>query len=70
MKYTVALTAACIASASAFAPSTTGARANTQLAAEKKEKQSFFSTVFGMDLFAPNADVNDYGARDKKKVST
>ncbi len=65
MKYTVALTAACIASASAFAPSA-GDRASTQLAAEKK---SFFSTVFDMDLFAPQKEQNDYGARNKKNVS-
>merc|ERR1712039_111716 len=28
-----------------------------------------FERIAGMDLFAPNADVNTYGARDKKKLS-
>lgn len=65
MKTTAAITVACLASASAFAPSS-GPRASTQLAAEKK---SFFSTVFDMDLFAPKKDQNDYGARNKKNVS-
>jgi len=67
MKTTVAI-AACIASASAFAPANNGAaRASTELMAEKK---SFFSTVFDMDLFAPVSDQNDYGARNKKNLST
>ena len=69
MKYTVALTsAACIASASAFAPST-GARSSTQLAAkEEGEKKTLFKTIFDMDLFAPVKTQNDYGARNSKKV--
>lgn len=68
MKTTCALVIAGLASASAFAPATSGARASTQLA-EKKEKQTVFSTIFGMDLFAPNKEVNDYGARNNKNVS-
>ena len=68
MKTSAFIIAASIASASAFAPSTRGAPSTTALSAEK-EKKSFFSTVFGMDLFAPNADVNDYGSRSKKNVS-
>jgi hypothetical protein len=36
----------------------------------KVEKKSLFSTIFDMDLFAPNKDVNDYGARSKKKIVT
>lgn len=36
----------------------------------KVEKKSLFSTIFDMDLFAPNKDVNDYGARAKKKIVT
>merc|ERR1712125_18010 len=32
------------------------------------EKKSFFKTVFDLDLFAPVADQNDYGARNKKKM--
>mmetsp|Transcript_13808 Transcript_13808/g.20215 ORF Transcript_13808/g.20215 Transcript_13808/m.20215 type:complete len:159 (+) Transcript_13808:58-534(+) len=66
MKSTVIVAAACIASASAFAPSTNGARQVTSL----NEKKSFFKTVFEMDLFAPNAEQNDYGARNKKNLST
>jgi hypothetical protein len=29
----------------------------------------FRSQIIGMDLFSPKKDQNDYGARDKKKVS-
>lgn len=63
MKTSVAIIAACVASTSAFAPSNNGARAVTSL------NESFFSKVFGMDLFAPVQDQNDYGARTKKNVS-
>merc|ERR1719253_940404 len=66
MKTTAFVTIATLASASAFAPNSQG-RSTTSLAAEKK---SFFSTVFGMDLFAPQADQNDYGARNKKNIGT
>jgi len=66
MKTSVAIIAACVASASAFAPANNGARVNTELAAEKKP---FFRSVFDMDLFAPVKDQNDYGARSKKNVS-
>jgi hypothetical protein len=69
MKTSALIIAASIASASAFAPSSNGARAPTDLSAEKKEKKSFFKTVFDMDLFAPNADQNDYGARGKKNLA-
>jgi len=55
-----------LASASAFAPTSQG-RSTTSLAAEKK---SFFKTVFEMDLFAPKADQNDYGARNKKNLGS
>ncbi len=66
MKTSALIIAASVASASAFAPSTNGVRATTDLSAEKK---SFFRTVFDMDLFAPKADQNDYGARNKKNLS-
>merc|ERR1719446_1522297 len=67
MKSTTALVAAaCVANASAFAPSTNGARQSTELF----EKKTFFKSVFDMDLFAPKADQNDYGARNKKNLST
>lgn len=64
MKTSIALVAACIASTSAFAPSNNGARANTQLS------ETFFNKIFDMDLFAPNKEVNDYGARNTKNVKT
>mmetsp|Transcript_18608 Transcript_18608/g.22802 ORF Transcript_18608/g.22802 Transcript_18608/m.22802 type:complete len:173 (-) Transcript_18608:377-895(-) len=64
MKTSIAITAACIASASAFAPANTNARQSTQLA----EKKSLFKTISDMDLFAPVKDQNDYGARGKKNV--
>lgn len=66
MKTTCAFVIAGLASASAFAPATSGARASTQLA---EKKPTIFTTIFGMDLFAPNKEVNDYGARNNKKVS-
>merc|ERR1712045_663543 len=65
MKTSALIIAGCVASASAFAPSQQSAGSSTQLFAEKK---SFFSTIFDMDLFAPKADQNDYGARGKKNV--
>ena len=57
---------ASLAAASAFAPAQTG-RVETSLAAE--EKKPFFNAVFGMDLWTPVKDQNDYGARNKKNVS-
>ena len=71
MKIAVVL-ASTLAVASAFAPAPVSTRSATELMAAKKtepEKKPFFSTVFGMDLFAPNPDVNTYGARSKKNVS-
>lgn len=57
--------AGCAASASAFAPScNAGARVSTELF----EKKSLFKTIAEMDLFAPRADQNDYGARKKKNL--
>ena len=74
MKPSVLITAACIASASAFAPQTSNARAGSALFAKKGGKKeagnkSLFQTIFEMDLFAPVATQNDYGARNKKNVS-
>mmetsp|Transcript_13240 Transcript_13240/g.29163 ORF Transcript_13240/g.29163 Transcript_13240/m.29163 type:complete len:83 (+) Transcript_13240:24-272(+) len=60
------LAVAAIGSTEAFAPNAQPSRASTALFAE--EKKSFFSTIFDMDLFAPDAGVNDYGARSNKKV--
>ena len=63
MKTSAAIVLACIASTSAFAPSNNGARPSTSL------NKSLFKTIAEMDLFAPVADQNDYGARGKKNVS-
>jgi len=66
MKYSVVAFIAVLASASAFAPQLSNGRVSTELA----EKKTFFQTVFDMDLFAPVADQNDYGARSKKNLAT
>lgn len=63
MKTSAIIIASCVASASAFAPQMPS-RQSTQLS----EKKTFFKTIFDMDLFAPKADQNDYGARGKKNV--
>ena len=61
----VALLVATLTTAAAFAPALNG-RAQSVLSAEQK---SFFARVAEMDLFAPNKNINDYGARKKKNVS-
>jgi hypothetical protein len=63
MKTSVVIVAGLVASAHGFAPSTQGRVMGTQLS------ESLFDKVFGMDLFAPVKDQNDYGARGKKNVS-
>lgn len=65
MKSTVVFVAT-LATASAFAPQNSNARVSTELA----EKKTFFKTIFDMDLFAPVSDQNDYGARNKKNLSS
>jgi hypothetical protein len=65
MKTSAFVIATCVASASAFSPQMP-ARQSTQLA----EKKSIFRTISEMDLFAPKADQNDYGARGKKKSNS
>lgn len=67
MKIAVVL-AATLAVASAFAPTPVTSRTSTELSATEKKK-SLFSQIAEMDLFAPNPDVNTYGARAKKNVS-
>lgn len=52
---------AVVASVQGFAPVSQG-RVGTQL------QETLFDKVFGMDLFAPVKDQNDYGARAKKNV--
>jgi hypothetical protein len=66
MKYSALIALSLVASASAFTPASNG-RSTSALSAEKKP---FFSQVFDLDLFAPVADVNDYGARKKKKIAS
>lgn len=71
MKTAVVL-ASTLAVASAFAPAQVNSRSGTELMAKKgatEGKKTFFSSVFEMDLFAPNPDINTYGARAKKNVS-
>jgi len=65
MKVFALVAAASIASTSAFTVPSSQPRFGTALNAEKKP---FFSQVFGMDLFAPNPTVNEYGSRTKKGV--
>ena len=62
MKTFAFLTLALIASVQAFVPSQQG-RPSFQL------KESLADKIFGLDLFAPVQDQNNYGARKKKNVS-
>ena len=66
MKVTAILIAASVASASAFVPSNGRATSapSTQL------NESLFKKISNMDLWAPVADSNDYGARANKKIVT
>ncbi|KAL3811101.1 hypothetical protein ACHAXA_009871 [Cyclostephanos tholiformis] len=65
MKVTALFIAASVASASAFVPSTGKVSVpSTQL------NESLFKKIADMDLWAPVADSNDYGARGKKKIAT
>ena len=63
MKTPAVLVAASLASASAFVPAAKAPQ-TTQL------NESFFSKLSNMDLWAPVADSNDYGARGKKNLKT
>jgi hypothetical protein len=62
MKSSVVIALGLVATTQGFAPVSQG-RVNTDLSA------TFFDTIFGMDLFAPKKDQNEYGARNKKNVS-
>ena len=65
MKVSALLIAASVATASAFVPSTGKVSVpSTQL------NESIFKKISNMDLWAPVADSNDYGARSKKKIVT
>lgn len=61
--YAVILALVLVAAVQGFAPESQG-RAGTQLRA------TLFDRISNMDLFAPKADQNEYGARNKKDVST
>ena len=64
MKCSALLVAASVATVSAFVPSTRSAPSSTQL------NESLFKKISNLDLWAPVADSNDYGARGKKKIVT
>lgn len=72
MKYSAIVALLLVASATSFAPASNSGRTSTSLAATKKaesaKKKSLFSQIADMDLFAPNPDVNTYGARSKKNM--
>jgi len=64
MKYTAFSLLALLASVSAFVPAQQqGARVGST------EQAAIADKIFGLDLFAPNPDINTYGARKKKNVS-
>lgn len=73
---TAAVFVAVLASTSAFAPPAQQRTSSTSLAAKpvkkagEAPKKRFMSSVFGMDLFAPNPTVNEYGSRGKKNMKT
>lgn len=66
MKVTALFLAATMATTSAFIPATpsTTTSSSTQL------NESLFQKIANMDLWAPVADSNNYGARAKKAVKT
>jgi len=61
--YRLVLAFALVAAIQGFAPVSKG-RAGSKL------NGSLFDAIANMDLFAPKADQNTYGARAKKNVST
>jgi hypothetical protein len=73
MKHTALFALLLASSATAFTPATTNGRVETTLSAKKSaepQKKSLAGRIFDLDLFAPVADQNDYGARSKKKIVT
>ena len=64
MKVTALFLAATLATASAFVPATPATTSTTQL------NESLFQKIANLDLWAPVADSNNYGARAKKAVKT
>ena len=61
MKTSAVVAALLLAGADAFAPSQSSPRVSVA-------REALFDEVFGMDLFAPNKDVNTYGARKNKNI--
>ena len=61
MKFTAAASLALVASASAFAPAPSSGRASVA-------QNAIADKIFGMDLFEPKKDQNNYGARAKKNI--
>ena len=59
--YAFVLALVLVAAVQGFAPNSQG-RAGTQLS------ETLFDRISNMDLFAPKADQNTYGARKKKDV--
>ena len=62
VKYSVLSLVALVASASAFVPAGQNSRVSVQ-------QNALADNIFGLDLFAPVKDQNNYGARAKKNVS-
>ena len=63
MKTSAAIALGLVASAQGFAPVSNQGRVGTELS------ETLFDKIFGLDLFAPVATQNDYGARNSKNVS-
>mmetsp|Transcript_1274 Transcript_1274/g.2690 ORF Transcript_1274/g.2690 Transcript_1274/m.2690 type:complete len:169 (-) Transcript_1274:268-774(-) len=61
MKFTLVLALIAVAAVNGFAPASQG-RVGSQL------NESLFDKIAQMDLFAPKADQNTYGARSKKNL--
>jgi hypothetical protein len=70
MKCTALFALLLVSSATAFAPATTNGRVETTLSEKSPQKKSLAGRIFDLDLFAPVADQNDYGAWSKKKIVT
>jgi hypothetical protein len=65
MKVLAILAAVLVATTTAFTVQTSQVRFGTALGAEP-----LFKRITGLDLFAPNPDINTYGARKSKNVSS
>lgn len=63
MKYIALSILAIVTTAAAFVP------AQQQNSRVSTEQAALADKIFGLDLFAPNPEINTYGARNKKNVS-